>query len=127
MGMGYTANYADVTNEEFIKQQCLLEFEDFIQSLSDEDISLEEFSQKCQCYSKKEKNQNPYKAYQALCEAFHQKTELDLYLDYHNPHNGDRYDDVAGLMWCVEGVYRFTPAGKKYQQYIERMTWVSFG
>ena len=127
MGMGYMAYYADVISEECIQEQCLQEFEAFIQSFSDEDISLEEFAQTCQSYSQEEKNQNPYKAYQALCEAFHQKTELDLYLDYHNPHNGDRYDDVAGLMWCVEGVYQFTPAGKKYQQHIERMRWVSLG
>jgi hypothetical protein len=127
MGMGYAGNFADVIEQGFVKEQCPQEFENFIQALADKDVSLEEFAQECRDYSEKEEQSEYFKAYQILCEAFNKITGLELYLDFHHPDEGDRYDDIFGVMWCVDGVYQLTKAGKKYQEQIERKFWVSFG
>jgi len=127
MGMGYAANYADTVEQDFIKDACPQEFENFIQALENKDMSVKEFSETWRDCSAKEEKSEHFKTYQALCGAFNKKTGLDLYLDYHNPDDGDRYDDVSGIMWCVDGVYQLSKAGKKYQKQIERKFWVSFG
>ena len=47
---------------------------------------------------------------------------------FHNADNdGDRYDDVSGGFFHVDGVYRLTPAGKKFAGKIERKFFVTFG
>lgn len=127
MGMGYAACFADTVEQDFIKATCPQEFENFIQALENKDIDLDEFARTWRDYSSKEEKSESYKAYQTLCEAFRQKTGLELYIDYHDPDNGDRYDDVNGILWCVDGVYQHTKAGRKYQKQIQRKLWVSFG
>lgn len=126
MGMGYAANCADVVEESFVKEQCPKEFEQFIQSLADrEDITIEDVAQNAQYENE---DSAVYRNYQSLCSQFEQKTGLSLYLGYHDRENtGDRYDDVEGVFWCVEGVFHFTPAGEKFKQHISRKYWVSFG
>jgi hypothetical protein len=125
--MGYEANYADVVEQDFIKNMCPQEYEAFIQALKNKDIDLGELAQTWRDYSSKEEKQDHFKAYQTLCDTFKQKTGLELYLDYHSEDDGDRYDDINGVMWCVDGVYQHTKAGRKYQEQIERKSWVSFG
>ena len=127
MSMGYAANFAEVVEQDFVKEQCPDQFENFVQALADKNIPTEEFAQNNQYYSKKERKKKSYKAFLSLCEQFNKKTGLDLYIDYHNPNNGDCYDDITGVMWCVDGVYQLTKAGKKFQKQIERKFWVSFG
>jgi hypothetical protein len=127
MGMGYAANYADTVEQDFVKDICPQEFEAFIQALTNKDINLDEFAQTWRDYSPKEEKREPYKTYQALCEAFNKKTGLNLYLDFHSEDEGDRYDDVNGVMWCVDGVHELTKAGKKHQKQIQRKFWVSLG
>jgi hypothetical protein len=127
MGMGYAANYCDTTSQDFVKEQCPQEYENFIQALDNRDISVQEFSETWRDYSTKEEKTEHFKAYRVLCDTFRQKTGLELYLDYHNPDDGDRYDDVNGVLWCVDGVYELTKAGKKHQKQIQRVNWVSFG
>jgi len=55
------------------------------------------------------------------------KSRLELFLGYHDEESGDRYDDVSGVYWSVVGAYQLSGAGKKYQDYIERKFFVSFG
>jgi hypothetical protein len=128
MGMGYAACYADTVEESFVKEICPQEFEHLIQALSNKDIDMGEFAQTWRDYSTKEEKTEHFKAYLALCEVFNKKTGLELYLDYHDPaDDGDRYDDVDGIIFCVDGVYELTKAGKKHQKQIQRKTWVSLG
>ena len=118
MGMGYAANYADIVNQEFVKEQCKKQFNNFIQALDKADITLSEFAQNYESY---EEQENPFKSFTNLCSEFTKKTGLGLYLGYHDQEdNGDRYDDVDGYFWCVDGVFQFTKAGKKYQKQISR-------
>lgn len=63
----------------------------------------------------------------SYCVMLNQNTGLELYLDYHDPDDGDMYDEVNGVMWCVDGVYQLTEAGKIHHKQIQRKGWVSFG
>ncbi len=127
MGMGYAACFADIVKQDFVKEVCPQEFENFIQAISDNDIDLDEFAHAWRTYSSKDEKSEPFQTYQALCDAFNRQTGLELYLDYHDPDDGDMYDDVNGVMWCVDGVYQLTEAGNKHQKQIQRKCWVSFG
>jgi hypothetical protein len=125
MSMGYAANFAEVIEQEFVKKQCPEQFEKFNSALDEnQDETLESFAQNAEDLDEKSKEG---KTYIELCEAFEKKTGLSLYISYHDPDNGDTYDDVNGVMWCVDGVYELTPAGKKHQKQIQRVSWVSFG
>lgn len=127
MGMGYAACFADVVEQDFVKDTCPQEYEAFVQALENKDIGLDEFSQTWRDYSSKEEQSEHFRAYQTLCDTFKQITGLELYLDYHDSDNGDRYDDINGVMWCLDGVYQFTKAGRKHQKSIQRKFWVSLG
>lgn len=52
---------------------------------------------------------------------------LDLLVVYHGEEDGDRYDNVQGAFFCVEGVYQLSPAGRKFKDQIERVHYVNFG
>ncbi len=133
MGMGYSANFADTVKEEFVKQQCPKEFEDFMLSLegeSDEerDISLEQFAMDHPDSLDLSEDEKIRKSFYELCDSFKTKTGLELHILHHDSqNNGDRYDDVDGVFWVVSNAYELTDAGKKNEKDIERKLWVVFG
>lgn len=125
MGMGYGANFAEVIEEKNLKKLCPKTFEAFMDSLQTTSTSLDEVAQ--------------FEAYDDLDEAvktafidlqidFNKKTGLELSMGYHDADGeGDRYDDVDGAFWTVEGMYELTPAGKKIGGLVSRKFWVTFG
>ena len=65
-----------------------------------------------------------------LFKAFHEKTDLVLYLDHYNEEEGDRYDnpgDKDGCIFCVGGMVQLTPAGEKFKDIISERKWTQFG
>ncbi|MGO9109603.1 MAG: hypothetical protein ACLP9L_10240 [Thermoguttaceae bacterium] len=71
-------------------------------------------------------------AWRRLADSFTQATTVDgaglvLTPDYHDPENGDRYDEVRGGYFVVAGVYQPTAAGRKFAKWIERVSFVEFG
>ena len=74
-------------------------------------------------------------AWKALRTEFAEATKvgdshLVLWMGYHDSEsNGDRYDEVDGAFFAVEGVYQPTPAGQSLlnRGMIERQTWVTLG
>ena len=55
---------------------------------------------------------------------------LELFLDYYNEDEGDRYDSLEhkdGCVFCVGNMVQLTPAGKKFQKVVEKRRWVQFG
>lgn len=52
---------------------------------------------------------------------------LTLSLGYHNPDDGDCYDDVDGGYIEVEGARTLTPAGKAFESYFTHAGWVHCG
>ena len=72
-------------------------------------------------------------AFKALQAAFAKATavgdsHLDLSISYHDAEDeGDRYDEVDGVFWAVDGLYQLSPAGQKFGDKVERQFFVTFG
>jgi len=127
MGMGYAGAYADVIEDTSIKKLCKNEFEIFMGCIDSGEINLEEFARNAE-FNLKDYSKDLVKAYMNLCLAFEKATGLTLGLAYHDSESeGDRYDDVDGIYWHVDGMYQLTPAGKKMKKYIKRKNFVQFG
>lgn len=128
MGMGYSAAYADVVSEDFVKEMCPDEYNKFMEQFDDKTVvdnvvfTIEYFAQNLG-YSD-DYNQS----YEDLIKKFEERTGLTLWIGYHDIENdGDRYDDIDGVYWSVGGVYQHTPAGEKYKHRIQRAFFVNFG
>ena len=139
MASGMCPCWADVVREELLEQLCPNELQAFKEALLALDIAEGEF---CQEWRRKgstlpeketvtedeQSNYAPYRALQNLIEVFKVKTGgLELDVCYHDPENGDCYDEISGLFFTVRGVFQYTPAGEKYKQFIETQGWVEFG
>ncbi|MFC1782695.1 hypothetical protein ACFL02_03800 [Planctomycetota bacterium] len=139
MASGMCPCWADVVREELLEQLCPNELQEFKEALLASDIAEGEFQQewRSQRYTPpgkepvnedEQSNYAPYRALQNLIEVFKVKTGgLELDVCYHDPENGDCYDEVSGLFFTVRGVFQYTPAGEKYKQFIETQGWVEFG
>ena len=123
MSMGHSANYADVVTEDFINEilsevgesDLLTKFyETFPDGVSGNDI-YNGFS-----------GLQKYR-YEWLLDTFQQYTGLGLEIGYHDEESGDRYDEVNGIFWSVDGVYQYTEAGDKYKDRISRCFYVTYG
>lgn len=128
MGMGYAAAYADTIDEKHVKEFCPNELEAFLSIAKSCDIYLEEFARNAEFNDLGDTDKDVVKAYEALCEAFKKKTGLELGFAFHSADDeGDRYDDVNGVYFYVNGMYELTKAGKKMNKFVERKTFVQFG
>ena len=76
-----------------------------------------------------------FAAYDRLGQAFHEKTTVDgaglvVHLSFHSTESeGDRYDDVDGRFWVVDGFFQKTPAAKMFEKQLglQEVFYVSFG
>lgn len=141
MSMGYGAGYADVISENKIKKVCPVEFRAFLKEIKDSKVTLESFAQFIDIDSEldlahiKDEDQavatqeKLTELYEALQTAFHKKSGgLHLDLSFHDSDNeGDSYDEVSGAFFCVGGMYKLTPAGKKFERSVKRKFFVTFG
>ena len=72
-------------------------------------------------------------ALEALKAAFARATavgdsHLELSIGYHDAaQDGDRYDEVNGVFWAVDGLYQLSPAGRKFGTKVRRKFFVTFG
>lgn len=71
-------------------------------------------------------------AYNNLFDSFDKATGLELIANYHNGADcGDRYDEVDGSFFTVEGMYQISPKYKKatteFGFKTERKFWVMYG
>lgn len=117
------ANYADVIDNKHLKKLLPKEYRKFKEELSEvqdifdpwEIIELED-----------DLPTEFIEAVQSLQEAFKKITgELTLQLMYHE--RTERSDDVDGFFFHVNDLYELTPAGKKFNKYIERQFYVTYG
>ena len=124
--MGHAANYADIIDQSFVEETCGLEVGAFLGALDNVEVRLEEFARDAQ-YDMSDYGDEVDQSYDELIKKFKKATGLTLYLGYHDPDEGDRYDDINGVFWHVEGVYKKTKAGEKYNDKITRCFYVTFG
>jgi hypothetical protein len=129
------ANYADVVEEDFVKEQCPEAFQSLVDALAECDVNwdalgisgnfdlmeddltedglAEDLVGKIVC------------AFDTLVGAFKSNTGLELSIGHYEAE--DRADEVDGVYWKVEGVYRYTEAGNKWKSKIERKHWTTWG
>lgn len=129
MGMGYGANFADVIEEKDLKKLCPKEYKAFDQAIDDAETDLEGIARDIMYESEDVLTPKIKKAFKALTTAFEKKTGgLKVGLGFHDvEESGDRYDDVNGAYFWVDGMYQITPAGKKFSKIIDRKFFVTFG
>ena len=139
MASGMRPYWADVVQVELLGRLCPGEYKRFTDALLEVDISEWELHQAWHSGEKslpdpegkddpEKHTDNPYRALRALIKTFRFKTgSLELDICFHDPNNGDRYDQVSGLFFTVDGVYQYTPAGEKFKRFIERKGWVEYG
>ena len=131
MGMGYASCQVMTIEENFIKEQCPGEFQALIDSFEDcsKFEGIDDFARAIGNgdLDPKDKPGNSELKYLALQKIFKKKTDLEISLFYHDQEDGDRYDDFSGRAWEVDGVYQYTPAGKKYKDKIKKQSFVTFG
>ncbi len=133
MSSGNYANFAEVVENEFVKEQCPETYDMFLILLDEADISfdtvaacLDEYAGIDSIDNTTERQEEEIRTlYKNLQTEFEKKTGLTLGIRYHNAE--ERGDDVDGTFWEVDGVYVYSPAGKKFKNKIERKIWVTFG
>ena len=136
MGMGSYANYADTVEEEFVKEICSQELDDFKIVLDKAGVSMNNIADAFStgqeddledlCGVSEEEANNILNKWRVLCKAFYERTG-GLGLDLVQHEANDEGDDLDGWSFCVEGVYILSEAGKKYNDKIERKFWTVFG
>lgn len=127
MGMGYGANYADVIESNDVANVCEITWKKLEAALKSDDMSLEDFAHLLY-FNDVDEDSDTYLAYLSLQKAFNHFTGLDLYLGFHDKEEcGDRYDQINGYYWNVDGMYELTEAGKKMESVVDRKFFVTFG
>jgi len=144
MSMGYSACFSEVIdNDTLIKvvgDKALVD--DFVQQYDNYDfgnLSRFELNESLNTYHNKKRDESKYaeiyKAWHKLYTAFKEATGLTLLVDYHDKEDdGDRYDEVNGMFFClcVSELYQPTEKYKKLMEkfgedVIDRKFYVSFG
>lgn len=151
MGMGFASGYADVISPENLKKICPKTYTVFETALANAKLDIQTYathnddddelvdliqseSDKEECDEKEAKGllDRINDAFANLKADFEfnttvQDSYLELSLGYHDIESGDRYDEVEGAFFAVEGVYGLTPAGKVFSDVIERCNFVMYG
>jgi hypothetical protein len=144
MSMGYSACFSEVIdNDTLIKvvgDKALVD--DFVQQYDNYDfgnLSRFELNESLNTYHNKKRDESKYaeiyKAWHKLYTAFKEATGLTLLVDYHDKEDdGDRYDEVNGMFFClcVSELYQPTEKYKKLMEkfgedVVDRKFYVSFG
>ena len=67
-------------------------------------------------------------AWKALKTKFDSLTGLEVFIGFHDSESeGDRYDEVDGVYFAVDGMYELSEAGKKWDGVVERKSFVQLG
>jgi hypothetical protein len=133
MGMGYGANYGWQASNKWLEslkldgwtelKQYLLKYgerEVYTSLNCDEDLNCDENLTTAGLVS----------VWERVCNDFSAKTKLELALCYHDSsEEGDRYDEIDGLVYLVTKVVTFTKRGKEQFNAgnIRKVFWVTYG
>ena len=138
MSMGYGAAYTDVIEYDALESICKDALNEFIDTLGagdyvDEngDSDMQAFARDIE-YNDVDEESKEYVAYKKLADAFKKETGLELGIGFHDQdETGDRYDDIDGAFFWIDGMYDLTPAGKalkdKCGDAVSRKFFVQYG
>jgi len=125
MGMGYGANFADCISEtdlaDIVGNDLINAFYEAADAAEIDDL--------CDWVNDWENCDSTavYTAITKIEQVFHEKTGLEVSLQYHSEEDGDRYDEITGYFWAVDGMYVLSDAGQKLESKVVRNFYVSFG
>lgn len=128
MGMGHAAGHADTIDNETLQKVCPEEYQVLLDELDKEDIDLDYFAEQIQ--AENDLNQDLLKVLDDLAATFKYETGLTICLQYHDQENGDRYDELEGAYWDLDGVYTMTLQAKTFIKKfgpITRQSFVEYG
>lgn len=145
MSSGWGANWAyTVSQKDIVKVgKCKSLLKALKDALAKADFGLDDMAQSLNSYGGSEKEafseliedetirKEAQDAYMALTAEFKKQTGMGLYADYHdNSDEGDRYDEVNGIFWCVDNYLTETPeaitAKKKFGIKVETKSFVVY-
>jgi len=136
MGHGTSACYADVIDVKQVKKLVPVAYKNFIKVLKKQKVDLEDFARQYQ--EDDFQNDICLKGWQILCEAFANatltkcvygnSTTLTLRIGFHDIDEcGDKYDEVNGVFFFVDGMYQLTGAGMKFDNVVTRKFYTQWG
>ena len=127
MGMGYAAAFADVIEEQDLRNLCGEALSRFLASVEEKGCELPAVARALEFGEEVEASIE--EAWLALQEEFAAVTGgLTLGINHHDSADcGDRYDEVDGVYWYIEGMYQLTPAGERLGDRVRCRSWVQFG
>jgi hypothetical protein len=131
MGMGYAASYADVISFEDIKKIVGEPAEEFEALLnSNDEQTPDDFCYDAQ-HGLDEVSEDVAAAWHNVSLAFRNITGASVFPGYHSDEDGDRYDELDGSYFSVDGIYQVSPAGEKIRELTgnvpQRLNFVCFG
>ena len=128
MGMGHAAAYADVIEQDSVKKICPVSYSEFLDALGGDDCDIEEFAMEYQFDSAEDFAPTAFETFGILQANFECDTGLGLGIAHHQSDEcGDRYDEVDGTYFYVNGMYELSEGGKKLENLVQRKTFVQFG
>jgi hypothetical protein len=127
MGMGTFAGYAYVAQDSWFEEMGLNALRLTIESKIEEyeGCPKDLFDEPESADSDEEKEL--VALYDELQSKFYEKTGLEVFYEYHNPEDGDRYDEVSESYWSLEGVEQFTPAAEAVKDKFDKCFFTTFG
>lgn len=156
MGMGHGSNIVWVIDKKDLKMLVPKEYEGFFSTLKDCGCSFEKFAEAYRFDDPDtlEFDERPdgflatdaqdaadtalvEAAWSELRTAFEkatttlygaqQKDYLFLHVNFHHEDEADRYDDITGVFFTVDGMEQLSPAGETFKGIIEQKSFVTFG
>lgn len=109
MGMGYGANIDMVIEQSDIKKIVPYEFENFLLTVENFGVPLDSVadaidnSWEIEELDEDETQQDDIlNAWDKVANAFRSKTGIRLWIRYHSPDMGSRYDDISGVFFVLD-------------------------
>lgn len=137
MGMGYSGCHAATISSESLAELCPETWGRFQADLDRLDRQLDDFAM-CVAWGSFGSSWDELtvevltRAWEAVQEEFAEVTRvgnshLTVSLKYHDSDNGSRYDEVSGGFFEVDGHKQLSPAGERFKDRIQEVSWAEYG
>ena len=136
MGMGHSAGYADTITEDGLRKIVGNLIDEFVRVVEETDTSTHKIPYMINDGVEDDdpSGQRVVNAWEAVAKAFLEYTGLEVCVVHHDSESeGDRYDEIDGLYYHVEGMYELSQKGRDLQfqldkeHAVERKFFVTFG
>ena len=136
MGMGNYACGAHTIEVAFVQEIAMEEHTELMLAIAKAGTTIEALAEafftqqgddlETFCNISAEQEEDIRDKWEKLYKAFYERTGgLELDLVHHEAE--DRGDELDGWSFSVEGVFDYTPAGRKYKDRIEHKSWTVYG